>query len=159
MKEDQKFAERLKQIRKCRCLTQMQFSEEIGVPQATLSSYESGAKIPNVSTMIRIAKACNVSLDWLLGLSENQTAEIRTVSDALRHLIELEQAIPCTISVANTKTTVLSIKNEALSGLAAEWLKMKSLLDTHSIDQEVYDFWFAKTLKRIETPSSGLNGR
>ena len=158
MKENQKFAERLKEIRKHQCLTQNQFCEKIGVTQATLSSYENGAKIPNINTIITIAKACNVSLDWLLGHSENQTAEIRTVPDILRFLNKLDQSIPCMITV-DAETTVLSIKNEALSNFITEWLKMKSLLKHHDIDQEVYDFWFAKTLKRTETSVSELNGR
>lgn len=153
MEKNQKFMERLKEIRKKESLTQVQFCEKIGVTQATLSSYENGAKLPNIDTILTIATACNCSIDWLLGLSDRTSTEIQTVSDVLRLFIKLEQSSHCTISVEKTKNIVLSFDDDSLANLAAEWVKMKDLVDQNIIKQDLFDLWLEKALKESDLQS------
>ena len=61
--------ERLRHIRKVAGLTQKQLEEVSGVPQNTISRVEIGA-VQEISTktLVGLAKALNVSADYLLGL-------------------------------------------------------------------------------------------
>ena len=55
--------------------TQAEFAEFLGISRPTVGFYESGERIPDAITLERIARRCNVSADWLLGLSENPSVE------------------------------------------------------------------------------------
>lgn len=67
------FSERLKFTRQKAKLTQKQLAGLSDVTAATISSYESegGTKVPSLDKVIALAKALNVSLDWLCGLSDD----------------------------------------------------------------------------------------
>ena len=68
---EQILAKRLKELREFMNLTQSQFGDLINVAQTTLfSSYENGSKTPNIDTLYNIAIKCNISIDWLCGLSD-----------------------------------------------------------------------------------------
>jgi transcriptional regulator with XRE-family HTH domain len=41
-------------------LTQAQLADRIGVPQSSVARWESGANIPTITTLLRIAKALNI---------------------------------------------------------------------------------------------------
>lgn len=62
------FGERLRQLRTQDLhLSQKEFSEIIGIPQSTLSSYESGKIKPTIDVVISISQTFSVSIDWLCG--------------------------------------------------------------------------------------------
>lgn len=46
-------------------LTQAELANKIGVTQYAISCYERGFKIPNFDTANRLAKALDISLDYL----------------------------------------------------------------------------------------------
>lgn len=48
-------------------LSQPELARRVGVSQAAIGYYEKGHKVPSVPTLIKIADALNVSLDWLVG--------------------------------------------------------------------------------------------
>lgn len=56
----------LKIIRESKNITQSRLSNEIGVPQQTISSYESGKAKPSIKTLCRMAEFLNTSTDYLL---------------------------------------------------------------------------------------------
>lgn len=55
--------------------TQAEFAEFLGISRPTVGFYESGERIPDAITLERIARRCNVSADWLLGLSDNPSVK------------------------------------------------------------------------------------
>ena len=61
------FSERLVKARKKRQLTQKAAAALIGIQASSLSAYEGGRKTPSVEIAMQIAKAYEVSLDWLVG--------------------------------------------------------------------------------------------
>ena len=63
----EKFAERLKEERQKKNMTQAKLAEIAGVSTQTISSYEKGGKSPNLDNAAAIAKALGVSLDYLAG--------------------------------------------------------------------------------------------
>ena len=71
------FAQRLKEARMKAGLSQAELSRRTGVAPATLSSYEvtDSSKKPTMEKVILIAKALNVSLDWLCGLTDSPVNE------------------------------------------------------------------------------------
>lgn len=76
MEEKNVFAIRMKEARQKNDISQAELSRRTGIAPATLSSYESmeNPKNPTLDKIIAIAKALNVSIDWLCGL-ENETKE------------------------------------------------------------------------------------
>ena len=56
-------------------VSQNQVAKEIGVSNATLSSWKSGEKVPNGESLLRLALYFDVSIDWLFGLSESKSLE------------------------------------------------------------------------------------
>ena len=56
-------------------ITQKDFSEMTGITEASVCRYLQGARIPNAGTLIAIARATNVSIDWLLGHGSDEKME------------------------------------------------------------------------------------
>lgn len=64
---------RFKDARKMLHLSQQKFGEKFGVSQNAVSAWERNAKFPHPTTLVEIADACNVSVDWLLGRTSVST--------------------------------------------------------------------------------------
>ena len=60
----------IKEARERAGYTQKQLAEIIGVAPNTFHGYESGKHDPKSDLLIQIAKTCDVSVDFLLGLSD-----------------------------------------------------------------------------------------
>lgn len=155
------FATRLKQLREDMGLTQKDFADKVGFTQATLSAYENNPKNPSLSILINIAKKCNVSLDWLCGLSDKKTNDdnIITYADAIRLLLQLEvfelginyEYIPCGEDDSGLiEVGKLSIYDDAMCLFFSDWQKMHELHRQDSVDDEVYSLWIEKTLAKYK---------
>lgn len=66
------FGERLVELRKEHGYNRTQFANKIGIPSTTLRNYENGSREPGHSFLILIGKEFNVSVDYLLGLTEER---------------------------------------------------------------------------------------
>lgn len=66
-KNNQKFAERLKELRKEKGLTQKEVGEQLGMTQANYQKWESGKSSPSGETLIKLADYFDVSIDYLVG--------------------------------------------------------------------------------------------
>jgi len=64
------FCTRLKDLRKSMSKTQLEVSQELGVPQSTYAGYEINRSEPNMETLTKISDYFNVSIDYLLGKSD-----------------------------------------------------------------------------------------
>lgn len=86
------FSERLKELRQLRGLTQKDFAQEFNISSGTIGNWESGARLPDYATLIKIAKYFNVTTDYLLGLTDykniNDQALVKssTLDSAFDHL-------------------------------------------------------------------------
>jgi len=69
--EEKMIGEKIRLRRKELNLTQAQLSELTGFAQQEISRYEKGEYEPSARSIIRFAKALEVSADWLLGLDED----------------------------------------------------------------------------------------
>ena len=64
---------RLKELRMARNLTLKQVSEILGMVQRNYQRYETGEVDPPLSKAIALADSFNVSLDYLVGRSDDPT--------------------------------------------------------------------------------------
>lgn len=83
------FAERIKSLRQELKLSQAGFARLISTNQSTLSAYETGDRLPPYETLVTIAQQCQVSIDWLCGLSEKSSlnAPPQTYTDLIKLII------------------------------------------------------------------------
>lgn len=61
----------LKKLRKEAGLTQISLQIKTGIEQALLSKFENGDRIPPTETLIILADFYNVSMDYIMGRTEN----------------------------------------------------------------------------------------
>lgn len=71
------FCKRLLHLRKERNLTQEKLGKELGFPQRTYANYEKGSSVPTTLKVYCIALYYNVSLDYLVGRSDDKEIKIR----------------------------------------------------------------------------------
>ena len=64
------FAQRLKELRTENNLTQTQVAAKLGIRQQSYTRYENGTGEPSLDTLVALAKMYNVSIDYLLGLTD-----------------------------------------------------------------------------------------
>lgn len=160
-------ANRIKELRKNEKLTQREFAKKVGCTAATLSAYENGSKSPSLDIVKGIAEKCNVSLDWLCGLSdkEKENIEIKTYSDLYNLLFLIESSVKC-LAFGNIRISASRLDSEegyveydeiiksiyfdnaTIVAFLNEWEKMKSLHDLVTIDDDVYNLWKEKILNK-----------
>lgn len=61
------FIKRLKELRTNRRLTQKELADKIGMTNKNISAYESGYRQPEYETLVKLARALDCSIDYLLG--------------------------------------------------------------------------------------------
>lgn len=105
--------ERLADLRKDKGLQQKELASIIGVSERSVSLYERGLVSPNDEVKLKIARYFNVSLDYLMGLTNNQ------ISYSHNDYIALPQGY------------VPELKKELLNHL--DLLKIKYRLDRNNI--------------------------
>jgi len=93
---DIKLGGKLQALRKNLGYSQKDFSEFLGIPQPSLSAYENEKNSPTTEVLINIAKKCNISLDWLCGLTENtnkqyEISEMKDLADIVYKLLEVNE--------------------------------------------------------------------
>jgi len=64
------FKDRIRNARLLRGYTQEEFAEVLGMSKNQVSRYERGSNDPTGESLIKIAQALDVSVDYLLGLSD-----------------------------------------------------------------------------------------
>jgi len=69
------FSERLKASRKEVGLTQVELANILKVSKGTVGMWETGKREPKFEAMVHLSKTLNKSVDYLLGLSENDSPQ------------------------------------------------------------------------------------
>ncbi len=62
---------RLKELRKKKGISQLRLATELNTTQNTISRYETGEREPGIDELIKIAEYFNVSVDYLIGRTDN----------------------------------------------------------------------------------------
>lgn len=69
---EEAFAKRLRELRKENSYTYPELAEKIGGHRNTLIQYENQKRTPEIETILLFAEIFDVSLDYLLGLSDER---------------------------------------------------------------------------------------
>lgn len=166
MNTENAFSIRIKELRESSGLSQTEFAKSVGTTQTTLSAYETLDRTPSLDIVKEIAKRYNVSIDWLLGLSETKTLapQFKTYADILHALFLIGDA--CQLSfhthseeifepgvsgypeLSEMQVYSIGFTLYDLNNYIMEWNKMYSLYQDGTIDREVYALWIEKTLKK-----------
>ena len=62
---------KLKELRKQRKISQVKLSIDLNMSQNTISRYETGERQPGITELILLADYFNVSIDYLVGRTDN----------------------------------------------------------------------------------------
>ncbi len=151
------FPERLKQARNRLRMTQTEMAKESGITCATISSYERGLKAPNVSIAAAIARVLRVSIDWLVGLDDNQTPQPSTLGDCARIMLDAistweSQGLIDRIEIGGNAQEWLTLKlsDGLLLDFIQDWAKVHEEMYCRGvIDQEMYEAWVEKRIREL----------
>lgn len=66
--------DRLRPLRMQAGYTQQQMADHLGLERSTYTKYETGASEPSLATLRRLARTFDVTLDYLLGQSDDPVA-------------------------------------------------------------------------------------
>lgn len=58
---------RIRELRKKRCMTMKELGAVVGLAESTISQYETGKREPDNETLLRLGEFFNTSVDYLLG--------------------------------------------------------------------------------------------
>jgi transcriptional regulator with XRE-family HTH domain len=148
------FGVRLKKLREQYALTQKGFAQKVFVSAASLSAYEQGTKSPSLGALLNIAEHCNVSIDWLCGLSEIQSigGEFNTYADVISILLRLGTLDVLEIGFVkdgcDQEHYTLSFSDETLNKFLEGWQKIAENRASELIDDDVYALWIKNTLSK-----------
>lgn len=80
----------LRLLREKHGLSQQSLAEKLGITQQAVYKYEKTSVEPDISTLMQLAKLFNVSVDYLIGFSDNANcSEKTTLSNAEAEHLEL----------------------------------------------------------------------
>lgn len=159
-------SERIKEIRTEMGLNQADFAKLIGVTQQSLSSYEKCTSKPTLDVAIRIANTCDISLSWLCGLTGRLSNNklFRTYTDIIDIFFDIMIIGRLNVYISHSEQTDIYGKARTMWGISftdpnineflADWHKMRELFINQTIDEEVYDLWREKTIKKYNFPIS-----
>lgn len=99
MNDNNKFKNRLKELRKEFEMTQQDLANKIGIVRTAIANYETGRTIPDSETLSIIAKIFKTTMDYLLGNSdirnpylvkedEREYGEVDDVEDAMKIILK-----------------------------------------------------------------------
>lgn len=62
---------KIRELRKEKGISQLKLALDLNTSQNTISRYETGEREPGISELIKLAEYFNVSVDYLVGRTEN----------------------------------------------------------------------------------------
>lgn len=65
------FSERLYRLRKSANISHEKLAEELGLTRTTISHWENGKRLPSLDVIASLADYFDVSIDYLVGRSDN----------------------------------------------------------------------------------------
>lgn len=74
-------ADRIKELRESKNLTQTELARHLGITRSSVNAWEMGVSVPSTTYLVELARLFNISTDYLLGLSTNNTIDISGLSE------------------------------------------------------------------------------
>ena len=112
------FSHRLTEARKARRRTKRALAEAIGLSETAIGQFESGKNLPAIATVVALADALDVSLDWLCG----RTKENLPVKGGEAMT---EDSETLAVRMARLEVSVRALESVVKSGVSpADWARL-----------------------------------
>ena len=85
---------RIRQLRRSRDLSQEQLADILGIKRSAVSEIERGSRKVSSDEIVKLAKACNVSTDYILGLAEEPQIHLEGIEGENQQLHDLRINVP-----------------------------------------------------------------
>ncbi len=99
------FGERIIEVRKKRGMTQQELGKAIGVDKRVISKYEKNQNVPSVMVAFEIAKALEISLDFLISSDKALFIDDKELINLLKNYNNLSD------NAKNTTKSILKALN------------------------------------------------
>lgn len=137
------FGQRLSFMRQKLGMSQAELAEKVNMSPASIISYEKAQKAPSITTAYRISKALGVSLDWLSGLTDNESlGDIDTFDEAIKMFARL---ILSGVLVADKECFIFPFP---FGPFGHQCANMTTLYQDEKIDKELLTLWFKKEAEK-----------
>ena len=74
-------ADKINRLREASHLTQTELAKKLNITRSSVNAWEMGISVPSTTYLIELALLFHVSTDFLLGLEQNNTIDISTLSE------------------------------------------------------------------------------
>ena len=74
-------ADKIKLLREASHLTQTELAKKLNITRSSVNAWEMGISVPSTTYLIELTLLFHVSTDFLLGLEQNNTIDISTLSE------------------------------------------------------------------------------
>lgn len=162
----------LRDLRSQKSMTQRDFSQFVGITQQTLSGYENNKMTPSLDALINISQKCNVSLDWLCGISDGKSEEqndkfdidfLKTkrqpLSKAILELLgiiytmdaglDVQDGIYNPITEGYDPVAIVYIHNETIVKFLHDYQQLRKLYEEKVITGEMLNDWTSGRLEKL----------
>ena len=139
-----------------RKLTQSELAEQLGLSTQTISLYETGGREVSIDQLKKIAKATQKPVSWFFD-EDTTTQEIRTVTDVIKTLEQLENAFRSCYSVdfqdcgyEGTRTQFLELSFSVPLSYKDVFDQLKTLSEwkTKGMPTEAKDAWYNSIMEK-----------
>jgi transcriptional regulator with XRE-family HTH domain len=145
------FAKRIKEVRLSMNMTSVRFADFLGLSRGIISMYERGKTTPSLKGLANIAKKCDVSIDYLCGLTDMKKTEISDYRDIAERILEL---VDCQDSKAIRKGKdglFISIpQGKELETFIENYWNLLRLEEQGKITHDIIQNWKDGALKELE---------
>ncbi|CAI3547727.1 helix-turn-helix domain-containing protein [Clostridium neonatale] len=84
------FSERLRELRKENRITQQELADKFFITKSAVSKYENGVNTPENKLLQDLADYFNVSIDYLLGRTNNNSTKVEYgINDKAKEILEV----------------------------------------------------------------------
>jgi transcriptional regulator with XRE-family HTH domain len=149
------FGDRLKKLRSEKDFSQTDLANHFNMGKSTISNYENNNRLPDINTICRFAEFFDVTLDYIMGKTDNRKHNAITINPPKHMENVLQQNID--IDKKTQKLFISRIKNKMVDEeLTKATLSLKTGIDKNLISEYIdgEDLPDIKTLKKLAT---GLN--
>lgn len=179
MKSIETFATRLKIVRLKTEKNQKDFANMVQSTAATISAYENATKNPSLEIVMNIAEKCNISIDWLCGLSEDMEVkpEIKNYKDIAVRILELcgIDISPCKFELKQYEIDITDVfgligeseyqyewaltlpENDKLLRFISTYKELNALYKDSRITQDVINTWLTGALEELKAVPININ--
>lgn len=126
---------KLLELRKSRNLTQAELGKQVGVSEAAIRSYETGARKPKEKHLVKIAKALGVKQEAL------KEYNVQGKDEIVHYLMSLEDGYRFLYPVEIEGSRYLKFNGGDMIKWMNAWYEKLKALEKREITQEEFDAW------------------